>query len=1470
MAPKKDDPKKIEAAFQALAKAGLDAVLESNSDLRESDGEELALRLESLLDSEYLSSSISAASEETQDAVEEVYRVAFTSNEGFYPIAFGMNNSDSSARTPRMQRLLFQYGLAQVLADSKRNFWIKAAQTYLALLKIPGAVSYQMFRTSLFHMVLKPLSKKEHETKDILPVMTLLCDTCEFRPVTMRYYSAGLLPDLIQILIWRGAENDHLHKNIHTALEYLLQDEEEAQPQTESDAKLRRVSLLSVDAENEEDVAASDNGDDDDDDNDEEFSGTPSAKKSKKKSKKLSSKKSKPENELAVTVERALFKEFLKVFKENKSGKVVDLSTQIVAKIFSQSDAATDDDEAENTEHRENTRALKLLEHLCFDVVDKVDARATAVNNVIKVLNCTQEGSRAATVFRFCQYLSKLSNSKEAAQRAFSAELSSAIFSVCGSDQDLIQGLAEILLERSEDKVATVRIAAVKGFVGILEALPFTKPTEDVEDAKDADEVEMAEKVDEEEINAPAEKLQKDQASVVPALVRDAIRSCFRMLRRRLADSKVMVRRASARSMQIFITHPRVQDVRGMDKIIRRDLAEICNRARDISSAIKNIALQTVSQFYHAVDEESPFSNKVASLWVETILPLVYSPEQSVQKTAQDCVASDIITPLSKSKTTLGKVWLLVGAMSHDQINCLRKCFFDLASEAKANFNLSHIVKKVLHAATEAREPETKLATWTMLDIIVGGSGEAQGPQGRVQAKARKTVDGEQVMSAWEDTFSQDDDAEPQSGSSQLRVVMLSVIMGVSSSIPAEQATNMAAALFDLVLGLDLETTLLRQALQTLVSLCLAKSPDEKTARGMVGRWGDMLKARCTKILHNIGTGSSEQIETAQRALFMVGELAILGFDPDDKTRALLPLDEALNTLAMGMLAANEVAANDDEKLSADEAILAALRPHALVATGKICLRDERTAKKATRMLIRELDQCAQSEVIRSNVIVILGDLCRRYANIVDPYLDVICGCLADPAPLVRRHALILLTSLLQEDYMKWRGVMFARYLMCAMDPDEDIRGLVRYALTEIFPIKSPNLYHGKFVDVIFGFNMVKTDKYQLCTQFEAPSEDAGMLQRARARYSSKITGRSPSCAAARLELYDLLLSSMSAPHKLEVTNKICQDILGEFLDGKLALPKGDQLASHAMLLEDCFAVLSSSTIEVKASRNGEVNETEAGGDLSATVSETIQDKMAEAKGKVLAKLEQKNYAEHVIPLMVSLYRLLQRSHSPHLRLSIKYLIKMKKSFPEELSLVLGADKVLADELEYDIQQQEKEEARKAERENEKMAKKRRRSMAPNSAGAGSPQRPTTAKKARIAPGTAARRVSAVTWQPSARDVAARTANGVLKTPIPKSHSKKNRRKSLLQEMNLGASSAPRRLGSRAIDGSKENVNDENTPTTRPTLTMKVPPLTSAPATIAASRRRKWSLTPSLARTGKGATQDLTQQLMEMGEDDDA
>lgn len=59
-------------------------------------------------------------------------------------------------------------------------------------------------------------------------------------------------------------------------------------------------------------------------------------------------------------------------------------------------------------------------------------------------------------------------------------------------------------------------------------------------------------------------------------------------------------------------------------------------------------------------------------------------------------------------------------------------------------------------------------------------------------------------------------------------------------------------------------------------------------------------------------------------------------------------------------------------------------------------------------------------------------DLAKKYTSLVDRYVVKIAICLRDESEVVRKQTLMILTCLIQEDYIKWNtygsSLLFYRY----------------------------------------------------------------------------------------------------------------------------------------------------------------------------------------------------------------------------------------------------------------------------------------------------------------------------------------------------------------------------------------------------------------------------------------------------------
>ena len=310
-------------------------------------------------------------------------------------------------------------------------------------------------------------------------------------------------------------------------------------------------------------------------------------------------------------------------------------------------------------------------------------------------------------------------------------------------------------------------------------------------------------------------------------------------------------------------------------------------------------------------------------------------------------------------------------------------------------------------------------------------------------------------------------------------------------------------------------------------------------------------------------------------------------------------------------------------------------------------------------LFIREL-QTATVASIRSNVLMILGDLCIRYTSLVDLYLPTMGGCMMDTSPLVRRHAIMLMSQLILQDYVKWRGVLLQYFLHPLIDSNVTIRELAEYILSGPMLVKSPSLLTNHFVDTVFSLNACSVRGVHGVLEKDAASKLA------------------ISNTENRRTIYRFLLKYQKEEQKLQVSAKLVSEVLEDVVEGKL------DVVSWLSVVEDTLWILQCKEIKLSAPKDSEVEDMEL-----EPVEAQVAVHLAHAKGKLLSKLSKKNFIENVVPILIALKALLESKKSPALRLLMSYLQDLFRTEQDTVQEILAADPRMAQEVEYDLKKYE-------------------------------------------------------------------------------------------------------------------------------------------------------------------------------------
>ncbi|PON80371.1 Condensin subunit 1/Condensin-2 complex subunit D [Parasponia andersonii] len=519
------------------------------------------------------------------------------------------------------------------------------------------------------------------------------------------------------------------------------------------------------------------------------------------------------------------------------------------------------------------------------------------------------------------------------------------------------------------------------------------------------------------------------------------------------------------------------------------------------------------------------------------------------------------------------------------------------------------------------------------------------------------------------------------------RVFLLQTISNVSVELPSEPAADLAHNLFKRLDEFNMHLTEVKAHVKALKTLCKRKASSLEESDTLITKWVKQLLSKASNILEKCISENSEanrngtyltpprsgtkktkkakamarSLSQAVTAVYTIGSLVI--HCPSVDTNTIVPLLHTIIT-----------SGNPDPKLNkllgprvSFRQAAPSLYIQAWLALGKICLADGKLAKRYIPIFVQELEK-SDCAALRNNLVVIMADFCIHHTALVDCYITKITKCLRDPCELVRRQTFTLLSRLLQRDYVKWRGVLFLRFLLSLVDESEKIRQLADFLFGNILKVKAPLIAYNSFIEAIFVLND--------CHAHSGHSDSHG--SRTESRLFS-VRGNDERSRSKRMHVYVSLLKQMAPEHLLATFAKLCAEILAAASDGALNI---DDVTGHSVL-QDTFQILACKEIRIQSNRglSSDSAEIEEDGDGSASA--------AAARGKAITQAVKKGLIQNMIPIFIELKRLLEGKNSPLIGSLMECLRVLLKDYKNEIDEILIADKQLQKELMYDMQKYE-------------------------------------------------------------------------------------------------------------------------------------------------------------------------------------
>jgi condensin complex subunit 1 len=141
-----------------------------------------------------------------------------------------------------------------------------------------------------------------------------------------------------------------------------------------------------------------------------------------------------------------------------------------------------------------------------------------------------------------------------------------------------------------------------------------------------------------------------------------------------------------------------------------------------------------------------------------------------------------------------------------------------------------------------------------------------------------------------------------------------------------------------------------------------------------------------------------------------------------------------------------------------------ALRAAASLCLAEFMLLSSSFCAQHLQLLFTVMER-SQEEVIRSNLVIAVGDFNSRFPNLIEPWTPSLYGRLRDDSPFVKRTTLNVLSHLILSDRVKVKG-QISDIALCIIDEDQRIAGMARMFFSE-FARKSNNHLYNVMPDII-------------------------------------------------------------------------------------------------------------------------------------------------------------------------------------------------------------------------------------------------------------------------------------------------------------------------------------------------------------------------------------------------------------------
>jgi condensin-2 complex subunit D3 len=796
-------------------------------------------------------------------------------------------------------------------------------------------------------------------------------------------------------------------------------------------------------------------------------------------------------------------------------------------------------------------------------------------------------------------------------------------------------------------------------------------------------------------------------------------------------DDRATVRKAAIVALSKLSTYCKTVDIDDQDVLMQIHnnielFGRLCNDTsvaarKSAADALTELLLLEYSSDTNPVTDTKFLPAELA--WTSSVLPLVLDAEPTCVNNAVELFYQVVVSPLIENKDGAWRILACVSECTEQQgatkgeyealCTAVRK-LTELDDDEVCIGLFNRVRDAALSSTNEHESSDANFsAVWCLLQALTD---QNQDLAIFFRWVKRKSVGHAFITDPLQRMFeiSKSSDFEEASSVHASLRSGLRVVSKLAAYLPTDEAEKIVSALKEMLGELYMGPEVIGAGVTAMIE-CLRRSVPDQDLRSECASLVDELYKKCEDEISNIvsalGKGANyvdQNDEPLARAVYLCGELAMVGFRSDeggsaketDSSDPIIGLSPKPSTHLLNMIQALLPKTLPGDKVATPEPA----RAHAFVTLGKFCLREERFAKECLNLFARELHQNLAEPCIavQSNALLVLGDLCIKYTNLVDRHVPVMAACLqagvtvqsdnsflvgskSSGTALVRKHAVLMLAGLLLQDYIKWRGLMFHRFLVACSDSDDGVASLAEMTLCGPLLTKNPKLFLNNFVESLLVLNKCTAHPIYMAAAC-AGDNGAGIAVGFDGIDLSGATGQ-----ARRYHMYRMMLSKMSDEEKIGVSARLSKDILGAAVQSEGDLGrvcrahsgKTNNVREEAAfdVLSDAFHILTSPWLRVGRAGTSTAEDDDVE-DPNVTTGKSA--KLAVAKGRLLSNISRKQMVEIILPILCNLKSILQTSCSPLLKELMTYLAEMFRAYKTEVKEFLANDPSLLQEVEYD------------------------------------------------------------------------------------------------------------------------------------------------------------------------------------------